>query len=138
MAFALGIGRFGEVVVDALMEKSIKIKIANKRHTDTGVYVGRPSPLGNPFRLRSEAEREAVIRSYERWLAEQIARGDAAICGELDRLYRKAVAEGEITLLCWCAPKACHAEVIAGVLRKALEERGYEVTILVGDAFRPR
>ena len=39
----------------------MKILITNKKAGGRGVYVGRPSPLGNPFALRDEAEREQVI-----------------------------------------------------------------------------
>jgi hypothetical protein len=48
------------------------ITIGNKRRGARGVYVGRPSVLGNPFQMRSEADRAAVIRAYERWLREQL------------------------------------------------------------------
>ena len=40
------------------------------------VYVGRPSPWGNPFPLhnpKDEAERAAVLRRYREWLATQPA-----------------------------------------------------------------
>jgi hypothetical protein len=30
-----------------------------------GIYVGRPSPLGNPFAMRHETERDQVIRDPE-------------------------------------------------------------------------
>ena len=46
------------------------ITVGNKKHGACGVYVGRPSPLGNPFAMQGEAERAAVIRAYEDWLAE--------------------------------------------------------------------
>jgi hypothetical protein len=35
-------------------------------------YVGRPSPLGNPFALGRDGSREQVIARYRRWLWAQL------------------------------------------------------------------
>ena len=87
------------------------ITIGNKKHGARGVYVGRPSPLGNPFPLECEAERAQIIRDYEDWLAEQLLdpRGAASI--EIHRLAALARTQ-DLCLVCWCAPKACHADII--------------------------
>jgi hypothetical protein len=37
------------------------ITVGNKKLGARGIYVGRPSPLGNPFPLQCEAQRSAVI-----------------------------------------------------------------------------
>jgi len=42
----------------------IQIQILNKKRGGVGEYVGRPSPLGNPFPLRDEGEREAVVARF--------------------------------------------------------------------------
>lgn len=64
------------------------------------VYVGRGSPWGNPFRTGPDGTREEVISRFE--------------CEVLPTLDVTAL-EGR-DLLCFCAPKACHADAI---LRKA-------------------
>jgi len=87
------------------------ITVGNKKHGARGIYVGRPSPLGNPFPLVREAERAAVIREYEDWLAEQLLDPHSASSIEMSRLAALARKQ-EICLLCFCAPKACHADVI--------------------------
>ena len=87
------------------------ITIGNQRHGARGIYVGRPSPLGNPFVLRSETERATVIRAYARWLSEQLRDEGSPASRELARLVRLARTQ-DICLVCWCAPKACHAAVI--------------------------
>ena len=43
-------------------------KVGNRRRGDRGEYVGRPSPLGNPFAMRDECQRDAVVDAYARWL----------------------------------------------------------------------
>ena len=101
------------------------IRVLNKRQVGArGEYVGRPSPLGNPFKLEREAQRGAVIERYERWLREHIASHDRQVCQELNRLYRIARDTGELELTCWCAPKPCHADVIRRVLLETLERTG--------------
>lgn len=74
------------------------------------VYVGRPSPLGNPFPLQRESGRQAVVDAYRGWLRDQWrTRGPAR--AELERLCALA-RSGPLELVCFCAPKLCHADVI--------------------------
>lgn len=77
------------------------------------VYVGRPSPWGNPFRLTKESDRDLVVQRYESWLLGQPA------------LVAKARFElaGKV-LACWCAPKACHADVLARVANEVDQTNG--------------
>lgn len=68
------------------------------------VYVGRPSPWGNPFPLKSEADRESLLARYQNWLLNQpdlVARAKRELRGKV--------------LACWCAPKLCHADVLAKI-----------------------
>jgi len=69
------------------------------------VRVHRPFPLGNPFHMRSERDRERVIGQFHTYFLDRVAH-DAAFRAEVLR------AEGA-TLLCFCYPKPCHATVIA-------------------------
>lgn len=81
------------------------------------VYVGRPSPLGNPFTMRNEADRDRVCDQYEAWFAQKVAHGDARVMNELRRLYRLA-SKGDLILGCYCAPKRCHADTIKRFLEQ--------------------
>lgn len=79
-------------------------KVWNKRDPHVpvdAVYVGRPSKWGNPYPMRNETMRKTVIDAY---------RGLLAIRPEL-----VAAAKEELRgkhLVCWCAPKPCHADVL--------------------------
>lgn len=106
------------------------IRVVNKRkHRGAGVYVGRPTPLGNPFShmpgtiAQHQVEsRDAAIERYRRWLAEELAANPAGPAAEmLARLVNAYRSEGELTLVCWCAPQACHADVIADAVRERAE-----------------
>ena len=71
------------------------------------VYVGRPSKWGNPFVVGRDGTRTEVIARYERWLH---ARPE--LLEALPELAGK-------TLGCWCAPHACHGEVLAKLAGEA-------------------
>ena len=103
------------------------IRVLNKRNAGTrGEYVGRPSPLGNQFKLERESDRDAVIARYEVWLRKRIAALDQRVCNELSRLYCIARDTGLLELVCWCAPKRCHADVIRTVLFEALKRNSFD------------
>ena len=86
------------------------------------VYVGRPaqglkgSPLANPYRIGSHGDRDNVIRLYRQWLAAKITGKDRAVLDALSQLNEDSV------LVCWCAPKPCHAEVIERAWRYCKEK----------------
>jgi hypothetical protein len=78
--------------------------VVHCRRAPFDVYVGRPSVWGNPFRLRTERERARVVEQYRQWLE-----GQPALL---------ARARGELrgkVLGCWCAPRPCHADVLAAI-----------------------
>lgn len=74
------------------------------------VYVGRPSPWGNPFsHVPSDApyrvaSREEAIQKFEEWLLAQ-----PALVARVKRDLRGKV------LGCWCAPRPCHGDVLARI-----------------------
>lgn len=75
-----------------------------------GEYVGRPSVLGNPFAMGVHGDRTEVIAKYRVWLNDQLHDNEAVVA-ELQRLVLLAY-EGDLNLICWCAPRPCHADVI--------------------------
>lgn len=81
-------------------------KVWNKRDPSVpadAVYVGRPSKWGNPFVIGKDGTREQVVAAYTQWLGTQ-----PALVASLSELHGKH-------LVCWCAPKACHADVLLDV-----------------------
>lgn len=75
------------------------------------LYVGRPSKWGNPFVLGKHGARGQCIALYEQWLREQDALLDA-----LDELRG-------LVLGCWCAPRACHGDVLVALANADAEQR---------------
>lgn len=95
--------------------------VVNKRtHTPTPEdrYIGRGSILGNPFRISSTLSRRDAIRSYEAYARERI---------ELDPTFKRAIMDCEgKNLVCFCAPLACHGDVIE---RLIAERRAGELSV---------
>lgn len=79
------------------------MKVLNRhRHDCSGaVYVGRPSPFGNPFVIGRDGDRAAVIARYETWLRSQ---------PDLVERARRELRGRDVA--CWCAPAACHGDVL--------------------------
>lgn len=70
------------------------------------VYVGRPTKWGNPFVIGRDGSRELVIAKYRAWIQRQ-----PALLAALPELKDKVLG-------CWCAPLACHADVLVELANK--------------------
>ena len=85
------------------------------------VRVDRASVLGNPFKMISEDQRNAVCDQYEQYFNVIVrTKSNEEFMNELRRLFKLAKKYGKLTLFCWCAPKRCHAETIKKFLERYL------------------
>jgi hypothetical protein len=84
------------------MCRVLNAKQVGKTSSATRVYVGRPSKWGNPFVLGRDGSRDEVIGKYRAWIVMQ-----PALMGALHELRGKD--------LIFCAPEACHADVLAAL-----------------------
>jgi len=78
-------------------------KVLNKHRVPVprdAVYIGRPSKWGNPFVIGKHGDREEVIRRFREWLARQ-----PGLMSQLHELRGR-------DLVCFCAPLACHGDVL--------------------------
>jgi hypothetical protein len=104
------------------------IRVVNKKThkpSKADVYIGRPSPLGNPFTSIQNRKtlaqymcksREESIARYKKWILEKLEKGDPAVTSEIKRLKEKVARGEDINLVCWCAPLACHGDVIKEII----------------------
>ena len=76
------------------------------------VYVGRPSRWGNPYSIGRDGDREQVIAKYRAWIAER------------PELVDELAALNPHTLVCWCAPLPCHADVLKELLEQRIAKEG--------------
>lgn len=91
-----------------------EIQITNKHHGRKGnqptFYIGRGSPLGNPYKVEDHGRGNAIMK-YDNWLEDQINVKNPDVMGALETIAHAAL-QGPIKLECFCAPMACHGEVI--------------------------
>lgn len=81
-----------------------KPRVYNKHHGNApadAVYIGRGSPWGNPFVIGRDGNRAEVILRFEQEVLPKL---------DLSPLYGKS-------LVCFCAPKACHGDVLLAALK---------------------
>lgn len=92
---------------------------------DRSVYIGRcnaklgleESPLHNPFRIGGDGDRDRVVARYADYLRDRLGGevGGLDIRAEIDRL-REMARSGGVDLVCYCAPRACHGDVIRDII----------------------
>jgi hypothetical protein len=106
------------------------IKTHNYEWKVERVYVGRrnssynlkASPLHNQFKVGLDGTRDEVIKRFDDALRSNLQPSAAyggTVRKEMDRLTELA-KNGDLVLLCWCAPEPCHADIIARVIRERL------------------
>lgn len=98
-----------------MLEGENEMKIENartfkyERGTPGIVYVGRPSKWGNSYAIGYGRTRDEAIEKYREWIAQR------------PELIDELAALNPHTLVCWCAPERCHAEVLAELLEQRIE-----------------
>lgn len=105
----------------------MSIEVVNKhkhKPTPNDFYIGRGSPLGNPFthmdldstkaQYKCETRDEAISRHRD-YLIEKLESKDKAICMEIDRIV-EAAKNGNVNLVCFCKPKSCHGDTIKEII----------------------
>jgi hypothetical protein len=75
------------------------------------INIARPSILGNPFHMAHESQRDTVIQQYHNWLGSHY-HADDAVWAEVKQLAARVKAGESLALQCWCAPCACHGDVL--------------------------
>lgn len=104
------------------------IYVVNKKHFkregDDVAYIGRPSILGNPFKVDVFAgmPRERSIQLYKGYFNRMLLTNQEfqrTITNILDKARTH-----DVYLVCWCAPLDCHGRIIKEFIDAILEEEG--------------
>ncbi len=108
------------------------ITVVNKNThepTERDIYIGRGSPLGNPYDWRGSPAakfkcccRASAIENYKKWLVAQMTNGNETVLDEMRKIYRMA-RDGDVYLVCFCEPQPCHGNIIASVIRHFLKKQ---------------
>jgi hypothetical protein len=78
---------------------------------DGATYIGRGSKWGNPFRIGADGDRAVVIAKHEAWLRTQ-----RDLLKAIDELRGR-------DLVCFCAPQACHGDILLALANADREAR---------------
>lgn len=79
------------------------------------VYIGRPGPFGNPFAITETRNRTTAIELYQGWVLAQ---------SDLVRRIRREL-KGKV-LGCYCAPDACHGDILVRIAEGELNPPQYK------------
>lgn len=88
-------------------------RVLNKHTVRTpagAVYIGRGGQWGNPFRIGPDGDRAQVIAKHEAWLR-----------GRHDLLRAICDLRGK-DLVCFCAPAACHGDLLLRLANGSRDE----------------
>jgi hypothetical protein len=86
--------------------------------------IDRESPVGNPYHMKDESQRDMVCDQYDAYFKRKISEFiDVKFLGYLN-LMVEALENGEdIALGCWCAPSRCHGYTIKAYLENFLAHK---------------
>lgn len=110
-----------------------KIIIYNTKTEDytkekNNFYIGRPSPLSNPYTHHKDKEtlakfivstREEAIDSYKNYFNENYGT-NKEFTEEFDKIYQCYKNGEDVYLECFCKPLSCHGDYIAKMLQQKL------------------
>lgn len=133
LVFWDGKSRGTKHMIDLATKKGLEVKVINyckptllvgRVNSDledfVNIRIDRTSPLGNPFIMSEESERDCVCDKYEEYFQNKVKEvGDFR--DEVIRLYRLVKAGRKVNLQCWCSPKRCHGDTIKKFILKNLE-----------------
>lgn len=109
------------------IKKESGIEVVNfykvgKSIPEDGVYIGRAnkrlnlvqSKFANPFPMKeqTEEERNRVVSEYRKWVWQEVSSGNIT--------KEDILALKDKKLVCYCAPKACHGDVLKALVEYVL------------------
>ena len=81
----------------------MKTRVVHCKRHPYDIYIGRPGPWGNLFQIGRDGTRDEVIQKYAAWIQTQ-----PHLLSQLPALQGKVLG-------CWCAPQACHGDILAAL-----------------------
>lgn len=87
----------------------------------TAVYIGRgkagkTNPLGNPFSMKNESQRDAVCEQHIEHVKKQWKIKNSPLRNEIIKLAKRYANGENLALQCFCSPRRCHGEYLAKVI----------------------
>ena len=80
--------------------------VVNKYKKKFDIYIGRGSIWGNPFKIGPDGSRQEVIEKYRQYILKR-----PLLISQLHHLKDKRLG-------CFCAPQACHGDVLVQLIEE--------------------
>lgn len=87
------------------------------------IYIGRGSAYGNPFVMGQHGDRQTVVKLFSDLLDKNLAEGKIHP-DQIKALHGK-------NLVCFCAPLACHGDVLLAKAKELMEQSMNEFKLIV-------
>ena len=110
------------------MVKVYNVKTEDHTCSKNNFYIGRGSPLGNPFGVKGKRvnyakltvpTREEAIEEYKLYFREMYGK-DNELTKYFDEIYEHYKNGEDVYLQCFCKPLPCHGDFIAEELQRKL------------------
>ena len=92
-----------------------------KVYIGRGSYGKKGSVLGNKFVVGKDGNRNEVVEKYRKWLWVEFKK-KSKVYEELVRIGRKVKNGEKVDLVCWCAPKRCHGDVVRNCIKWMIKD----------------
>ena len=96
------------------MIRVVNLKNYVERNGEILFKIDRTSPVGNPFYMKSEKERDEVCDKYFSYFNKKI-KEEGSFRNYMILIYKTSLKK-DIALGCHCFPKRCHGDVIKSFL----------------------
>lgn len=94
-------------MTNRILSKTFMDKESAKTIYLNSIYVGRPTVWGNPFIIGRDGTRDEVIEKFRKYAIKK---------NKEDPNWIKPLINKN--LVCWCAPRKCHAEILLELASK--------------------
>jgi hypothetical protein len=91
--------------------------VVHFRRAKYDVYVGRPGPYGNPFTHKRGTAADIIVPKSE--VLPRFREWVLAQPEYVERVRRELAGK---VLGCWCAPKACHGDILAEIANPEVQD----------------
>jgi hypothetical protein len=105
-----------------------EIEVVEYNKDKEAQYLGLSSPLGNPYPVRSESERNIAVDKYEQWFYKTVEQ-DPEVRTELRRLHTLGKQRGKLKLGCFTAPNRCHCHVVKQYLETSFDKLEFKKSL---------
>lgn len=98
-----------------------------KEGFDIGIYIGRGgkgkanSPFANPYTVKDYG-RELCLKKYAEWLDKKLKDKNSPQRVQFDTMINLLREGHDIKLVCFCAPKPCHGDILKNRLEENISE----------------